>query len=1032
MLTPPDPKPRGMALARFSITRPVTVGMIFAAMLVLGGIAYLRIPTQLLPTGYDLPFLYVVVPVLPGDPEDIEEQITLPVEEMLSTARNIQRLRTRVRSDQSNFLIQFEDGTHMPEAYNQVRDRLERVWPQLPAEVERYFIWKYNPNDQPIFWIGVHLAEGVGGAVRERNEALQKNLIRPLERVEGISRVEVDGQTEQSVRVVLDEDRASAAGLSTYEIIEKLRSDNFVLSAGHLEPAGRRVAVRVMARYSSLDALRRLPLTPRHRLEDVATVEQVFDPPESIHRVDSSDAVLIAIYKEATANTVDVSEAIRGVLAQRFADPTLADFRYKEFRNQGHLIQGAINDLEQTAIYGGVFALLILLFFIREVRMTLMITVAMPMSMLVTLVVMYFTGFTLNMLTLMGLMLSVGMVVDNAIVVVENIQRYRDEGYAPRQAALKGAAEVTLALIVATSTTVIVFLPMILMSGSESLSFYLGKIGFPVCISLIASLFVSLIFVPLGSVLFMGASKKPRRDSASILWLERRYHSALTWISAHRVDAAALFILIISSIIIPSQGVRRTDQLAGHLNDIEVRFTMDRTMTLEDRDEYFKSLEVKIAEVKETLGISAYRTQVRRSSSSRFQVFLLEGKESEGSPPREEIIQRIDALIPSHPGVSHRVRMPKARRGSAGEASLTLQLRGPSSQRLAELSEEVTRRLRLLPGVSDVNAELDEGAADELHYLVDRDAAQRVGLSAVMIGGAIDYALRGRRLPDFHFPGRQVTMRAEGDPRNKVDPEQLGEVRVPSASGLSTPLHLVTRAEAAKGYGSIHREDRQTVLDIQVEVDDDSEDLAALSERIDRSLEDFKMPRGYTLDKGQRIKGLQSDSDTQTFALAMAVIFVFLLMGVLFESASMPFAIVFSIPFAFLGVYWALYITDTALDVMAGVGLVILVGVVVNNAIVLVDTINQMRIEGAPLRQAVIEGSTRRLRPVLMTALTTIFGLIPMASGDAGIVGIPYAPLGRTVIGGLLASTALTLFVVPFLYLLINQAKASRRSPEPS
>lgn len=995
------------------------MGVLFAALLVLGTVAYERLPVQLVPTGYDLPFFYVSIPTLPSNPKDIEDQVAVPVEEMLSTVRNIKRMRTTVRSTDVGIYLAFEDGTDMTEAYNQVHDRLERVLPSLPEDVSRYLIWKYDPTDQPIYWFGVSLPPERAGGAEDSTSYLEEHISRPLERLDGVSRIQVLGASERRVQIRLDEERIQSAGLTAFDIMRDLREDNFILAAGTLEDEGQRFPLRVQARFSDLNALKARPLSSGHRLSDVADIEVLSIAPRDLSRINGQDAVIFGVFKEADANTVQTCNAIRARLLELFEGEKLTMLAFHDFANQGDLIQESIDNLQETLLFGGVFAIIVLLAFIHRLRMTLLIACAIPVSMLVTLVVMYFTHFSLNILTLMGLMLSVGMVVDNSVVVVENIQRFRYDGATPYRAALEGTAEVALALFVATATTVVVFLPMILMSSNQSLSFYLGKIGFPVCISLIASLIVSLLFIPVASLLVLAKDPGKEKPSRVIQALEDGYRKSLSWIVHHRFDAFVVFALVTSSILIPMDEVKRTDAVRGNINDVRIRFDLPPAMTPEERKAYFQEVEQAILPLFPKIGAESLLIRMRGSGNPRVQIFLADLDEK---PDREMITDTLINALPVYPGVSARIGWTQQARGSDSEATITLKLRGPDSVKLAELSEEVVRRVESLPEVSSVEADLEETSANEMHFIIDQEAAQLQGLSALSIGSSIDYTLRGRRLSDFHFERGTLEMWAEGDAAARNDLERLREVRVPSLiGGRRVAIHQVAEAKTAVGYGSIKRENRETVLDINVHTHED--DLETLEERINTVLKGFSLPRGYSLAPGDRIKNLKQEDEEQAFALWLATICVFLLMGVLFESMLMPLAIIFSIPFAFLGVYWALYLTDTPLDVMGGVGLIILIGIVVNNGIVLIDTVNQRRKEGMNTRDAIVAGASRRLRPVLMTALTTIFGLVPMAVGDAGVVGIPYAPLGRVVIGGLVASTLLTLFVVPYLYLLLDHAR---------
>ncbi|MEO1272417.1 MAG: efflux RND transporter permease subunit, partial [Myxococcota bacterium] len=463
---------RGTFLPRLAVQRPVTVIMSFLALLVLGAIAYTQIPLQLLPSGYTPPFLFAQIPTRPAPPKDVEETIAIPMEEVFGTVRNVHRQRTWVRSSSAGFLMEFKEGTDMDEAYNQVRDRIERKLPDLPTETtgRRYFIWKYNPNNDPVFWMGATLPDDL--EAEDASFVLENRLVRKLERVPGVSRVEVEGAPGREIYIEIDDKKANAAGIGVYDLIARLQRDNFTLAGGVVEDSGKRYPIRIVARYTDLAQVRAIPIAANGlTLGDVAKVGYTTTNTQSIYRVNTEKGVILKIFKESQANTVEVCRAVREVIAH--PDAELARFEFIDFFDQGYYIEQSLNNLKETTLWGGLFAVLILYAFLRQVRITSMITLAIPLSLLVTLVVMYFTGSTLNVLSLMGLMLSVGMVVDNAIVVVENIQRARADGLGPKPAAIYGAGEVALAIVVATSTTIVVFLPLILMSGSQTLSFYL-------------------------------------------------------------------------------------------------------------------------------------------------------------------------------------------------------------------------------------------------------------------------------------------------------------------------------------------------------------------------------------------------------------------------------------------------------------------------------------------------------------------------------------------------------------------------------
>ena len=1010
--SPARTKVRGGALVRLSLRRPVTITTTLLALLVLGGIAYTNIPVELIPSGFTPPFLYVEVPTLRSAPADVEDRVAIPIEERLATVRNVETMSTRIRSNRAAFFLELREGTDMDEAYNQVRDRVDRVLPTLDEGLERYFVWKYNPADEPIMWFAVSFDRSANASWWIENLVVPK-----LDRVPGVSRVEVYGAPYRVVSVEVDDRQADAAGPGLVGLIERMQSDNFALSAGVVEEGGRRMPLRLMARYESLEELEELPIGNGLTLEDVSTVGVEDRAERAIYRVNQEPSVFLAVYKESTANTVEVGQAVRSTIDDDLRpDPRLEGFDYAFFFDQGEVIEGSIDHLEETALYGGLFAILILFYFLRRGSLTVLITLAIPASLLATIVVMYFAGRTLNVLSLTGLMLSVGMVVDNSIVVVESIQGRMLAGDPPRRAAYRGASEVALAIVVATLTTVVVFLPLMLMSGSETISFYLSQIGMPVCVGLIASLFVSLMLLPLAAAYWLKPS--PPKKVRLVQWVQDTYERSLRYVVRRRFDATVVAIVVFASIFWVMPQVARTDSSEPNINDFRVFLTMPDEYSWAERVDILMDYEQVLWDSREELCIDNLLVRMGGQwGRPQLRAFLCDP--SSRDIEREAIVERALEILPDHPGVSN--SLDWSSRGSSAADAFVVRVVGPDSSVLAGLAEEAARRLRSVDGVTSVRTEAGDEGDREMHFVVDRDKALRFGLSAWSVGGAIDFALRGRELDAFRSGEEELPILVQGDVAEVDEASELEELQLPSPIDDDIVLRDVATRRMTTGYGSIDRENRRTILSITVL--SMREDIEGLRADIDSVLEGVAWPRGYHPELAGRFDGMAADQAQQNTAVTLAIVCVFLLMGVLFESIVLPFSILLSIPFAFVGVYWALFLTGTPFDMMAGVGVIILIGIVVNNAIVLVDRIGELRREGMERTEAVALAGQQRLRPIVMTAMTTIFGLIPMALGTSSLIGIPYSPLGRAVIGGLLASTALTLFVVPLIYTMLDDAR---------
>ena len=1012
----------GGGIPGLAVRRPVTVMMSLAALLVVGFIANREIPVQLVPSGFSPPFMWVDVPGLPAAPSDHERDIALPVEEVLATLPRLDRIHTFIRSSGAGFMVELKSDADVDVAYQQVRDRLDRVLPRLPDGVRQAFIWRHNPNDDPVFILGLTYPE----AADDPHETVRTQLARPIERLPGVSRVRVWGVRARKVRVELDDGLARAHGVNTTTLVQALEQDNFTMALGAIEEGGRRILVRAVARFESLDDVRALPVAEGVVLGDVAKVHIAPDPEPEIHRIDGAPAVTLMVYKEATANTIDVCRTVAAETDARISGSRGLDgWGHQAFFDQGSYIQGSIDHLKRSALYGGAIAVFLLFLFLRSAGMTVLVTLSIPLCLLTTVVVLYFLGDSLNLMSMMGLMLSVGMVIDNAIVVLENIDRYGRGGASKRAAAVGGAAEVSLAITLATLTTMVVFLPMVLLGGSPMVAFFLGKIGFPVCYALLMSLVAALIYIPVGARYLPSRPEKPL--GPLFTRLQDVYARCLEWTLTHRVAATLVVLGVIVSVGYPADRIKRVDETRGGMDAIRIHVTGPPNGAHAELDSTVRKVEDALVARKAQLEVRA--VLARRGWSNEHamvQVFFVGVEERERE--RSEVIDEIRELLPKRPGYTARVGW----RGSGNsEGGVNLAVLGPDTEVATELAAEVAARLRRLAAVEQ--ATLDEPeSGTELRFRVEREGAEKFGLSPLLIGGTIDYSLRGRRLGDFHGEHHDLDMVVELAPEDRSDVSQLklrdvvplrplanaagGPGQGTGRDRPGAPLALVTTTERSPGYGRIVREDRRTMVKINVTGDDDMALFAALGKELPK----VRLPPGYSVDFGARFRRMAENEEGGNFALLVAVAAVFFLMGVLFESFILPFSILLTVPLAFVGVFWTLWLTNTPFDIMAIVGCIILVGVVVNNGIVLIDQVQHRRAAGLQRTDALLEAARHRIRPILMTALTTVGGLVPMAVGNAALLGIEYYPLGRVVIGGLLSSTVFTLFAVPLLYSLLD------------
>lgn len=1007
-------------LPALSVHRPVMVSMVFLALCVLGFIAWARIPLEMMPGRFELNQMWVWVPYADSTPQENQTTLARPIEEQLATIEGLKSISSSSSSGSTSFELTFHRSIGMDSAYNSVVDRMERAMVELPDDVQRYWVYRWNPADEPVLWAGIRMPEEVEDPYRLVNEVISQRLMR----VPGVGKVDAWGADPKRVFIDFSLPAVQQNGLNLGEVLGKLGGDNFQLPSGRVSDRGHLRYVRSLARYEDLDVLRRTPIKPGITLQDIAEVTYRLDPSPHINRIDGSEGAAIAISKESDANTVATADAIKEAMEALNSDPRLEGAALFSFFDQGSIIRDSVDNLLMTALTGGGCAVVVLFAFLRRWRLTLLIAASIPFTLLMTVSALYFTGGSLNLLSLMGLMLAVGMVVDNAIVVVEAIQARLQEGDSPAKAAVEGASEVGMAITLSTLTTMVVFLPVILMSEDANFSFFMGELGFPVVFALAASLVVALFFTPLGTTLLK--EKEAAFEPAWVSWLAERYRGWLQRVLTRRTDTlVGVVLLSLLTFMVPFKAVGCRDAAEGNINDFVVRYEIPGDFTYPERQEVVDAYERWVDDNREAWGVRVHRSRLSATSTTGRTYVYLEEEPAPDALSRDQVLKEAERTLPTLPGVTASIGWQQGAEGEKRQVNLVLT--GEDTETLAALGDEVQRRIRAVPGVLGVAAGIEEDGGRELRLIVDRQATSRTGITARSIGQTVGFALRGTPLPPWTESGKEVEVYARFRAEDRYDASRLLDFPMFSPATFSVvPLRSLVSSEIAPGLGTIRRQERITSWPLVVDLDQGL-DAETGRGQIMAALDDLELPRGYELNAGGGPEFEMEEDDARNMALVLSIVFVFLIMGVLFESLLLPLSIITTIPMALFGVYWTLYLTRTPLDAMGGVGLVILIGVVVNNGIVLIDLVTRLRAEGMPRTEALVEAGRRRLRPILMTALTTIFGLLPMAMGTATFVGIPYAPMGRVVAGGLVAGTLLTLFFVPYLYSVLDDMRDSGR-----
>ena len=1007
-------------LARLSVSRPVTVVMTFLALLLLGAIAWEKIPVEMMPGRFSLNRMWVYVPYQDSTPRETEQQVVRPMEEHLATAPGLKEMETRASRGSARASLSFHRSISMDEAYNAVVDRLERAMADFPDDIERYWIYRWSPGDEPIIWGGIRLPDGVDDPDELINDIVQNR----LDRIEGVGNVDVWGLNSQAVYIDIDRESMMAHNVNLPEIMGNLRTDNFQMASGRIVDGGTVRYVRSLARYDDLDELRRYPIGNNLVLSDIATVQRRYASDSRIARIEGQDGVAFGIYKESDANTVEVSRAIQATFADIESDPRFAGASFVTFFDQGDLIQESIDNVLDTAAWGGLFAIVVLFAFLRQWKMTLLIAACIPFTLLLTVTLTYFTGRSLNLLSLMGLMLAVGMVVDNAIVVVESIYARRQAGDDLKAGAVGGTIDIGMAITLSTLTTMVVFLPIILMSGDADFSFFMSELGMPVMWALGASLLVALFFTPLTTTLI-------RNDTAIqepqwVQWLAGHYRRLLHRFLSRRTDSMMMVLTVLFvTIAVPVQSVGCEEAGGGGGGEFSIRYTVGPDATAQDRLDLVETVDAFVESNRDQWGVRTWRSRMDLHGSRGSTSVHLDSERTSSMMTRSEVIAEAKDSLPEVPGAQLRIGWGGT--GGGQKNQISLYLHGEDTPTLEGLAANVQRVVAAVPSVIGVVPELEEDGGQEIRLNVNRSSANRLGISPSQIGRTVGFALRSTRLPDLVEAETEVPIVSRFELDDREDLNRLMDFPVWSSSTRTVvPLRSITQTGYAQGLGSIQRENRITSYPIIIDVEEGVSQSAAWGS-IEGALQGMQFPQGYTWSRSWSQEIDEEERTAQVMALVLSITFVFLIMGVLFESFLLPLSIITTIPMAFLGAYWTLYLTETPLDMMGAVGFVILVGVVVNNGIVFIDLVTRLREQGLDRTQALVEGGARRLRPILMTALTTIFGLMPMAVGDSSFVGTPYYPLGRVVAGGLATGTVLTLFMLPFLYTVLDDMRITSR-----
>ena len=1003
-----------MKHTEIALKRPVTTMVVFVALALVGTLAARLLPLEKFPD-IEWPGIWIAIPYQGSTPEEVERLITRPVEEALATLSGVERMRSWSRENRAQIQLEFDWNQSMGAKGIEARAKIDSIRHQLPEDVRRVFVYTGSLGDQPVLQLRISSERDLGDSY----ELLDRLLKRRLERLNGVSRVELQGVDPREIRILLQADRIAAYGVDIASLRDLLISSNFSVSAGRMTAGDQRLSVRPRGEFRSVEEIENLVInTEGLRLGDVANIEMITPERDYGRHLDGEYAIGVAISKNTGENLVEVTDRVIAEVEEIGKLPQMQGINIFPMDNQGDSVRESLSDLLNAGLFGGLLAIAVLYLFLRQVSTTLIVTASVPFSLMITLGALYFAGLSLNILSMMGLMLAVGMLVDNAVVITESVFRHRrDFPDEPYKGTIKGVREVGLAVLTGTMTTIIVFAPIIFGEVSE-MTVFLTHVAVTIIVALLASLLIAQTLVPM----LAARIPLPQQGEGGRLMrgLTNRYVGALGWSLRHPWWTGLGILLTCIIGMLPSiLGLVKVDMWPQDVTRrLHMPYHIEGQHPLETVEAAVDTIEEYLFANKEEFNIDSVYTYYNQDFAAST---LLLTDDAVATLSTKEIIERVEENLPQLAIGKPSFEWDQ----QGGGEGFSLQLSGDSTSVLNELGDEVARAISGIEGLKDVRTDAEDGER-EIRVFIDRDRAAAVGLTAQQIAQMISIAMRGESLREFRGATGEVGVRLAFRENDKQNVEQLTNLPLFTASGERITLGSVATLEMGRSPETIQRTDRQTSVLVTASLEDDFS-MDDVRPDVASMMEQFELPPGYSWKFG---RGFERNDETQSMMVTnmlLGVACIFLVMAALFESLLLPFSIILgSIVFSIFGVFLFFAATGTTFSFMAMIGIMILIGVVVNNGIVLVDHINNLRLEGMSRAEAILEGGRDRLRPILMTVATTIVGLTPLALGTTQIGGDgpPYYPMARAIIGGLAFSTLVSLLVVPALYVYFDNLAA--------
>jgi HAE1 family hydrophobic/amphiphilic exporter-1 len=998
--------------------------MVSMIVIILGAVALSRLPIDLMPD-VTSPTISVSTSYSKASPLTMEELVTRPIEEALAAVPGVQEISSRSTEGSSNVQVSFSWGTDLEAASNDIRDRLDRIISRLPDEASRPSLRKYDMSATPVIMMGVTSDLDV----LELRRILEEQVSYRLERVDGVASVSIWGGRSREIHINIDPLKMNALRIPLDQVISSVRAANINQPTGNIYRGNHQITIRVPGVFENLEELKNTIIVRRGgsvvALKDIAEILDTASKVTRIVRINGQNGIQIAINKQSGTNTVKVVQGVLDEVVQ--INRSIPQINIIPLMDSSVFIKQSINNVSLSALLGGILAVLILLFFLRNLKSTTVISTAIPISIMATFGLLYFNGFTLNLMTIGALALGVGQLLDNSIVVMENIFRHREMGKESKQAAIEGANEVGSPILASTLTSIVVFLPLLFMRGMNGIMFQ--QLAFVVVFALICSLATALTLVPMLSSRLIKVNAEPdpksKRLTARLYFaigkilstIELFYKKLLAAALDNRGKTALIALLLLLAAFVLTRSI--DSELMPMSDEGEVRVSLDMVAgtKLELVDQKMLEAESRIKDMPEITSIvaSAGGGGWGSSNTGSLRISLL--SKSDRARSDQQIADEIRARLGAIPGTRVRVfavsnnRLTRVMGGGGGR--IEIQVRGHEMDEAYRLAGIIMQHVESVDGITDVNLSRTAGAPEDL-VIIDRVKAAELGMSVQQISATLETVLSGRSAGDYLDHGKEYPIMVQVKDADQMPIKELLDLSVSNSDGVPIVLRNVVSTQSGESSTVIERVNQERMIDVSANIS--GRNLSAVIGDIQNRLDEIPVPIGFSVEIVGDYKEQQESFRELFIGIILALVLIYMVMASQFESIRDPFIVMFSVPFALIGVSLILFITGTTFNIQTYIGIIMLAGIVVNNAILLVNTTNQLREhDNMKLREAIEEAGRRRLRPILMTALSTVLGLLPMAIG-MGEGSETQAPLARAVVGGLLSSTLITLVVIPVLY----------------